>query len=123
MNTKEINITVIRNGEKQTIPVCMRYCTAAETAFEINTDKSIDDLNFRSQYDIIHLALGAIVAAYESEGKEAPVTAKDLLFEMTPAERNELFKAVIELRNEWYHVPAVVKEQDNKKEGEEGKNA
>lgn len=102
------------NNEK-TITICgkevkLRYCAAAETGFEQLAGKSIGDIDFNSQEDLLRLSVAAIIAAYQREGQEAPIESKDILFDAKPAEIIELFKAVFELRAAWYNVPLVLEE-------------
>lgn len=122
------------------------YCTATENGFELispNTinvfvptfgkDKEGNDVIIEPARatvgDFITLAVAAIVAAYTRKGQEPPVTSEEILYDITPQERNELLTAIIELRNEWYAVPKSVEETLKKEneaakgEGEEPKNA
>lgn len=102
------------NNEKS-ITICgkevkLRYCAATETGFEMNAKKSIADIDFNSQEDLLRLSVAAIIAAYQRDGQEAPISDKDILFDAKPAEIIELFKAVFELRAAWYNVPIVLEE-------------
>lgn len=102
------------NNEK-TITICgkevkLRYCAATETGFEQLAGKSIGDIDFNSQEDLLRLSIAAIIAAYQRDGQEAPIESKDILFDAKPAEIIELFKAVFELRASWYNVPLVLEE-------------
>ena len=102
--------------------VRLRYCAAAETGYEQLSGKSIAEINFNSQEDLIRLSLAAIIAAYMSNGEESPVTSNDILFDAKPNELLELFTAVISLRAEWYGVSAVVKSETDGK-GQKPKNS
>ena len=102
------------NNEK-TITICgkevkLRYCAATETGFEQLAGKSIGNIDFNSQEDLLRLSVAAIIAAYQREGQEAPIESKDILFDAKPTEIIELFKAVFELRAAWYNVPLVLEE-------------
>lgn len=102
------------NNEK-TITICgkevkLRYCAATETGFEQLAGKSIGNIDFNSQEDLLRLSVAAIIASYQREGQEAPIESKDILFDAKPAEIIELFKAVFELRAAWYNVPLVLEE-------------
>ena len=102
------------NNEK-TITICgkkvkMLYCAATETGFEQLAGKSIGEIDFNSQEDLLRLSIAAIIAAYQRDGQEAPVESKDILFDAKPAEIIDLFKAVFELRAAWYNVPLVLEE-------------
>lgn len=115
---KEITL----NGQQ----VKMIYCSATENGYEEISGKSISV--FSPEFgkdeegntiitkaaeatigDVISLAFAGIVAAYTRDKKEVPVTADYILYEATPAERNDLLTAIIELRNKWYEVPSVIK--------------
>jgi len=116
---------------EKTIQICgkdvkMRYCAAAETGYELMTDKSSTVFSpvvteygedgkplkvsqpEANTFDYINLAIAAIVAAYERENQEPPITSKEILMDATPAEVTELIKTVLELRMKWYNIPAVV---------------
>ena len=108
--------------------VRMKYCAATETGFEKLTGKSINDISFSIQEDLITLALSAIVAAYARNGEEPPISSDDLLYDATPQDIVELLRCVIELRAEWYGIPKVVadelaKETEDIDESEIEKNA
>lgn len=100
------------NNEK-IITICgkevkMRYCAATETGFEQLAGKSIGELDFNSQEDLLRLSVAAIIAAYQRNDEEAPIEAKEILYEAKPAEIVELFKAIFELRAAWYDIPFVL---------------
>lgn len=50
----------------------------------------------------ILIAIAAIIAASEADGKDLPIDSKDLLYCASKPEVMSLFTAVMELRNEWY---------------------
>lgn len=123
---------------EKTINICgmdvrMRYCAAAETGYETLSGKSsavfapieVKDKEGNSTGwevkavfdDYIRLAVAAVIAAYSSSDAKPPISVDDVLFEATPQDVSALVEAVIELRKEWYQVPAVVKP-----EGEENKD-
>ena len=109
-NEKTIKLTVIRDDQETQVEVKLRYCAATETGFEQLAGKSIGDIDFNSQEDLLRLSVAAIIAAYQRDGQEAPIESKDILFDAKPAEIIELFKAVFELRAAWYNVPLVLEE-------------
>lgn len=88
--------------------VRLLYCAATEDGFESLSGKSIYDIDFHQQKDLITLGLCAIIAAYSKTGEEPPVTSDTLLYEARPSELVELVKTVIELRAEWYEIPKVL---------------
>ena len=100
------------NNEK-IITICgkevkMLYCAATETGFEQLAGKSIGELDFNSQEDLLRLSVAAIIAAYQRNDEEAPIEAKEILYDAKPAEIVELFKAIFELRAAWYDIPIVL---------------
>lgn len=99
--------------------VRMRYCAATENGFETIREKSISDMDFTKQEDLITLAVCAIVAAYAKTNEVPPVTSQDIIYDCTPAEIISLVTAVIELRNEWYKVPSVVETGEETQSDEE----
>ena len=86
----------------------MLYCAATETGFEQLAGKSIGELDFNSQEDLLRLSVAAIIAAYQRNDEEAPIEAKEILYDAKPAEIVELFKAIFELRAAWYDIPIVL---------------
>ena len=125
---KEITI----NGQQ----IKMIYCSATESGYEEISRKSIsvfvpefgkdDEGNTiivkqaeATIGDFVSLAFAGIVAAYVRDKKDVPVTSEYILYEATPAERNDLLTAIVELRNAWYHVPEVIKPEFDEKGGED----
>ena len=119
----------------------MRYCAAAEMGYEILTGKKMEvfspvfgkDIDGNdtikepakaTTQDYLYLAVAAIVAAYDRNKEQAPITGEDILYDATPQEVAELLTTVVLLRMEWYTVPDVVKpdmKPDTK--GRKSKNA
>lgn len=101
---------------EKTIQICgkdvkLRYCAAAETGYEKLSDKSIGDLQFNMQEDMLNLALACIVAAYERNNETALIDSGTLLYDASPKEIIALFTTVLELRAEWYGLPKVVADE------------
>ena len=98
---------------EKTITICgkevkMRYCAATETGFERLAEKSIGDIDFTKQDDLIRLSV-----------VDAPIDSSEILTDAKPKELIEMFKTILELRAAWYEVPAVIKpemEESDKKE-------
>lgn len=130
---------------EKTIQICgkdvqLRYCIASETGFEILSDKEstvflptptdkkdeegniIYDKPKATTEDYLRLAIASIIAAYERNGQDPPVSVDDILYDATPEEVTNLIAATIELRLKWYHISDVVKPETEKKE-DDGKNA
>ena len=131
---------------EKTITICgkdvkIRYCAATETGFEQMSGRGIEVFSptFGKDKegntiikekpeavmdDYLKLGASAIVAAYLKDGKEPPISADEILFEASPQDISTLITEVVNLRNEWYVIPNVVKPEMEEKEGEdEGKNA
>lgn len=138
---------------KATIIICgkqtdMLYCAAAETGYEQisgnssavfvaqNAKKSdgapltnadgtpVVEPPKAKLADYIYLAFAAVIAAYECEGKNPPVTANDILYKASPSEITEIITTIVRLRNEWYEIPTVVKpEEISEEDGDTTKNA
>ncbi len=121
--------------------VKIMYCAATETGYENLSGKSSQvflptvlerDENGKVTKseppaavldDYIKLALAGIIAAYASEGKEPPVTGKDILYHATSEEITNLVGTIGKLRVAWYNVPDVVApDKQQTGEGEQPKN-
>ena len=104
----------------------MIYCAATENGYEDLSNKSIgvfvpefgkdkegnDIITKQAEAhigDFVMLAIAGIIAYYAKNKQDVPVKTEEIIYESRPAERNELVTAIIELRNEWYKVPSVVK--------------
>lgn len=129
---------------EKTITICgkqvkMRYCAATEIGYEKLSDKSsaifvpevikdengtITDVKQNATLsDFVQLAIAGIIAAYDSDNDDAPVTAKEILNEAAGNEVSKMVTTIVELRNDWYNVPNVAVTNDYVEEQEEkGKN-
>jgi hypothetical protein len=127
---------------EKTIRICdrdvtLRYCAATETGFEQLAQKPItvfrpiqvkdNEGNVTdvkpgpaTSQDYIMLATAAIIAAAEFREQDAPVSVKDILYNTTPAEIQELTASVIELSAKWYQVSPVVKPETDETEDDGG---
>ena len=136
--------------KKATIKICgkkvdMLYCAAAETGYEklsgkssevfipkraMSGDQPVNDSDGNPIYnapeamldDYIKLAVSAIIAAYAREGKDAPITTKDILYDATAYDVTTIVSTVSRLRNEWYTMPAAL-QNDEISEDVASKNA
>ena len=116
----------------------MIYCCATENGFERLTQTTINifipklgkdndgnDIIIEPATatigDFLMLAVAGIIAAYARKDQEPPLTANDIMYEVSPTERNEMINAIIELRQEWYAVPASVEETLKKEATPESK--
>ena len=121
--------------------VGLRYCAAAETGYEQLSGKSSDVFSptvikrdadgtpvevappKATENDYIMLAVAAIVAYYAKNGGKEPIKSEDILYDATAQEVTNLMVTIVQLRNEWYKVPSVVKDELEPKAGDEPKNA
>lgn len=110
------------NNEK-TITICgkevkLLYCAATENGFEQLAKKSIGEIDFNKQEDLLMLSVAAIIAAYQRDKQDAPIESQEILYNAKPKEIIELFKAVLESRAAWYDVHLVlensIKEEQTK---------
>ena len=118
--------------------VGMIYCAATENGYEEIAKQSIGvflpefgtDGNGNTIVveppkahigDFVSLAYAGIVAYYARQKKDVPVSVEEILYKISPAERNELITSIVELRDEWYKVPEVVK-PEFKPDGKKPKN-
>ena len=118
---------------ERTINICgqdvlMCYCAATETGYETISGKSsvifipkvIKDAKGQVQTvepncnmaDCITLAVAGIIASYDRRHQEAPITSEDILYNAAPSEVQNLITAILEMRNEWYQVPNMIKKED-----------
>lgn len=132
--------------EEKTITICgkevqMRYCLAAEQGYEKLTGKSIDVFNptilsftkdgkpnevanpEARQDDYRFLGFAAIIAAYDRNGQEPPITPEELKFDTTKEEIDAIINAVVDLRLKWYNIPSVVKSEFKQRPEDREKNA
>lgn len=131
---------------EKTITICgkevrMRYCLASETGFEslankemsvflptptLDKDKEgniIYDKPIATTEDFLKLSIACILAAYEREDKEPPVSVSDILYDSTPEEVASMIASTYELRMKWYELPGVIKPETEKVTEDNGKNA
>lgn len=127
----------------KTITICdkevkLLYCAAAETGFESMSGKPSDIFSPHRGKDAegndtilppeattgdwLMLAIAAIIAAYAKEGKDAPIASNEILYDASPVEITQIITAVITLRNEWYKIPEVVKEEMTPDKDKDAKN-
>jgi hypothetical protein len=116
---------------ERTINICgqevrMRYCAATETGFEALSGKKIEIFTptvleydehgkpvkieppKASSDDYIKLAMSAIVSAYARNNEEPPITADAIIYDANPQEVTLLLTTVIQMRAEWYQLPATI---------------
>lgn len=103
--------------------VRMLYCAATETGYEqlsgqtsavfIPTDGNPPAAKAE---DYIKLAFAGIIAAYTSRGDDEPISINDILYEATPDDISTLINTIVELRLQWYNVPAVMQKENKGEE-------
>lgn len=124
---------------ERTIHICgkdvlMCYCTATETGYESISGKSsvifipkitkdehgnIQSVTPQSNVaDCITLAVAGIIASYTRRHQDAPISSEDIMYEASPEEVQDLIRNILEMRNEWYKVPILVKSQEGEQEPE-----
>lgn len=110
MKTKEITLC----GKT----VTLAYCFATEIAFLQYTGKSLEEYEPGNAEHIIYLILSSILSYYNSlpEKPKAPVVDTDLMYHATPEELTNALSVALELRREWYQLPAGEPDDDNKEE-------
>lgn len=112
----------------------MCYCTATETGYESISGKSsvifipkitkdehgnIQSVTPQSNVaDCITLAVAGIIASYTRRHQDAPISSEDIMYEASPEEVQDLIRNILEMRNEWYKVPILVKSQEGEQEPE-----
>ena len=129
---------------KETITICgkevqMLYCAAAETGYERLSGQSVEVFNPRRAMldgqplndsdggpvyepspatldDYIKLAISAIIAAYARDGKDAPITAEEVLYDASSEDIKNLIMAVARVRSEWYMVSTVIPQEESEDE-------
>ena len=115
-------------GKLEQVEVKMLYCAATETGYQSLSGKLVDvfvpivemgkdgkpfikEPPKATDEDYIQLAVAAIVAAYECDGEEPPITSKDILYTATREEIVALVSNVIQMRQEWVFVPSTVEKE------------
>jgi hypothetical protein len=128
MEIKEVKITTAtKSGEKKQVSVILGYCFATEISYKILAEEDIHDFIKEAIQCIqdnrmpdtrksISLILAAMQAYYESIGKKAPLTDKDLMYHMTAAEMGTAVGTIIGLYMDANRTPKG--EAEEKKEAE-----
>ena len=128
MIIKEVKFTKTdKNGKESQVSVMLGYCFATEISYKILAEEDIHDFMREAIACIqdnrmpdtrksISLILAAMQAYYESVGKKAPLTDKDLMYHMTSAEMGTAVGTIIGLYLEMNRAP---KGESDEKEGEE----
>ena len=70
---------------------------------------------------VLYAILSAALTYAQNMGQECPLKDTDLMYLAKPGELIEAFTAVIQIRNEWYHVPEG-EPKDKPAEGDDAKN-
>lgn len=107
-------------------PVTLAYCYATEISYKILSDQELTDfmaeaiekLTNKQMPDIrktIYLIIASMSSYYESQGDDAPVSDKDLLYNASPVETGNALGEIIVLRSSFYHVPTGEPEEKEPK--------
>jgi hypothetical protein len=128
MEIKEVKITTAtKSGEKKQVSVILGYCFATEISYKILAEEDIHDF-IREAIECIQdnrmpdtrksisLILAAMQAYYESIGKKAPLTDKDLMYHMRASEMGTAVGTIIGLYMEANRTPQG--DTEEKKEAE-----
>jgi hypothetical protein len=133
---------------EKTIKICgqevmMRYCAATETGYEALSGKPTDifvpqvlerDAEGKptkvqppqaTADDYLKLAIAAMTSAYACRHEDTPINVEQIMYEAGPEEITNLITTIIDLRNLWYQVPAIVPKEDDltpEHEEQEAKN-
>lgn len=120
------------------VKIC--YCAATENGFEQISGKNInvfvpkfgkDDQGNTIVVeeaqaltsDYVTLAIAGIVAAYSYDNQDPPIESREIIYNATPAERNDIITTILALRNEWYNLPNVVEESMEAEHSKEDEDA
>lgn len=98
MTTKEINIC----GKNVTIA----YCYATEIDFRKNAGVPMEQLDTTDAAHILHIIMAAMSPYYKSKGEDVPLTEDGIKYEASPEELVQAFTVIMQLRAEWYKMPA-----------------
>lgn len=135
MEIKEVKITTAtKNGEKKQVSVILGYCFATEISYKILADEDIHDFIKEAIESIqnnrmpdtrrsIYLILAAMQAYYESIGKKAPLTDKDLMYHMTAAEMGTAVGTITGLYMKANRTPSGETEEKKEDQEADAKNA
>ena len=111
----------------------MLYCAATETGYEQLSGKSSDVFIAKKGKDdeiippttklddYLKLAIAAIIAAYSRNKEESPINSEHIIYECPPEDITLLVTTIIHMREDWYTVPSVIKQEQQASE-EEQKN-
>ena len=109
------------------------YCYATEIAYKDIAGGDINDfilevgqaIEAQKMPDIkktIYLILAGIMAYYQSQNEDAPITDADLMNEATPLELGKALGSIVTLRSQFYGIPSGEPEE-KKGKGKKGKNS
>ena len=117
--------TITLHPDGQDVETRMIYCAATETGYEQLSGKSSDAFIARNGKDgevipptaklddYLKLAISAIITAYSRNGEEPPVKTEQIIYDCPAEDITLLVTTVIQMRNEWYTVPSVIKKEEH----------
>jgi hypothetical protein len=76
----------------------------------------IKNLPKATDENYIQLAMACIIAAYECDEEQPPISSKDLLYHASREEVQNLVTTVLQMRNEWMQVPSTIKPEMKERE-------
>jgi hypothetical protein len=135
MEIKEVKITTAtKSGEKKQVSVILGYCFATEISYKILAEEDIHDfikeaiecIDKKKMPDTrksIFLIVAAMQAYYESIGKKAPLTDKDLMYHMKVDEMGTAVGTIIGMYIEANKSPQGEVDEQEKKDADDSKNA
>ncbi len=124
------------DGKAEQVDVKMLYCAASETGYQSLSGNTMDvffptfdkdengDIIVKepakaTDMDYIQLSTACIVAAYERDNQDPPISANDIIYSASRAEIIDMIKTVMEMRAEWVAIPSTIeKEMEEKGEGQ-----
>lgn len=97
------------------------YCYATEIAFNNYTGVPVEKFDAERPEHVVYLIMAAIFAYYNAEAHATEtheLTDEAMLYEAKPDEILNAFKAVMELRGEWYGVGDAADEKSDQNDNE-----
>lgn len=137
----ERTITITRKGEDgkpETVEVRMLYCAASETGYQSLSGKTMDvfmprfEKNEEGKFvmteppsaqdmDYIQLSIACIIAAYERDQQEVPITSEDILYNASREEVVNMVATVVKMYQDWLLVPSTIEKEINDEDDGKGK--
>lgn len=105
--------------------VTLGYCNATEIGYKLLTGedvyvyftdaiKAIQEERMPDIQKTIYMIIAAIKAYSEYTGEEAAITDRELMYDADQIEIGTALGTIIQLRSEFYHLPTVTGEPEEK---------